>query len=36
MKNDVNLVVDKHVGSRVRMRPMMLGISQESSAMRSV
>jgi transcriptional regulator with XRE-family HTH domain len=29
MKNDVNLVVDKHVGSRVRMRRMMLGMSQE-------
>jgi transcriptional regulator with XRE-family HTH domain len=28
MKNDVNLVVDKHVGSRVRMRRMMLGMSQ--------
>jgi transcriptional regulator with XRE-family HTH domain len=29
MRNDVNLVVDKHVGSRVRMRRMMLGMSQE-------
>ena len=29
MANDVNLVVDKHVGSRVRMRRMMLGMSQE-------
>jgi transcriptional regulator with XRE-family HTH domain len=30
MENDVNLVVDKHVGSRVRMRRMMLGMSQEA------
>jgi transcriptional regulator with XRE-family HTH domain len=30
MANDVNLVVDKHVGSRVRMRRMMLGMSQEA------
>jgi transcriptional regulator with XRE-family HTH domain len=30
MKNDVNLVVDKHVGSRMRMRRVMLGMSQES------
>jgi transcriptional regulator with XRE-family HTH domain len=30
MKNDVNLVVDKHVGSRVRMRRVMLGMSQEA------
>jgi transcriptional regulator with XRE-family HTH domain len=29
MANDVNLV-DKHVGSRVRMRRMMLGMSQEA------
>jgi transcriptional regulator with XRE-family HTH domain len=29
MANDVNLVVDKHVGGRVRMRRVMLGISQE-------
>jgi transcriptional regulator with XRE-family HTH domain len=29
MKTDVNLVVDRHVGSRVRMRRMMLGIGQE-------
>jgi transcriptional regulator with XRE-family HTH domain len=29
MKTDANLVVDKHVGNRVRMRRMMLGISQE-------
>jgi transcriptional regulator with XRE-family HTH domain len=29
MKTDANLVVDKHVGSRVRMRRVMLGMSQE-------
>jgi transcriptional regulator with XRE-family HTH domain len=29
MAKDVNLAVDKHVGIRVRMRRMMLGISQE-------
>jgi hypothetical protein len=29
MAKDVNLVVDKHVGGRVRMRRMMLGMSQE-------
>ena len=29
MANDVNLVVDKHVGRRVRMRRKMLGMSQE-------
>ena len=29
MVKDVNLAVDKHVGSRVRMRRMMLGMSQE-------
>jgi transcriptional regulator with XRE-family HTH domain len=30
MKNDVNLVVDKHVGNRLRMRRVMLGMSQEA------
>jgi transcriptional regulator with XRE-family HTH domain len=30
MKSDVNLVVDKHVGSRLRMRRVMLGMSQEA------
>jgi transcriptional regulator with XRE-family HTH domain len=29
-KTDVSLVVDKHVGNRVRMRRMMLGMSQEA------
>ena len=28
MAEDADLVVDKHVGSRVRMRRVMLGISQ--------
>ena len=29
MAKDVNLAVDQHVGNRVRMRRLMLGISQE-------
>jgi transcriptional regulator with XRE-family HTH domain len=32
MKTDANLVVDKHVGSRVRMRRVMLGVTQEALA----
>jgi transcriptional regulator with XRE-family HTH domain len=30
MAEDINLVVDKHVGNRVRMRRMMLAMSQEA------
>ena len=30
MAEDADLIVDKHVGNRVRMRRMMLGISQEA------
>jgi transcriptional regulator with XRE-family HTH domain len=32
MKTDANLVVDTHVGTRVRMRRVMLGVTQEALA----